>query len=167
MYAAVPRIRPSLHEIGAIWSAVLAGEAFTVEGPDVSAMPVSLGQDAQAFRGSISIPGRKRPLRHLVAVSQELATPDASGDAARTTLCDSDPAFVFFRLSRHFGLPVAPAWSSWFAGELKKRRAVRPLIGIGCSPIAVHGSKQASMSWIGSALRRKLIRIPEIQGPIV
>jgi hypothetical protein len=154
-------------EIGAIWSAVLTGEAFTVEGPDVPAMTVSVGQDAQAFRGSISVPGRKRPLRHLVALSNELARPDASGDSARTILCDSDPAFVHFRLSRHFGLPVAPGWSTWFWGELKKRRAVQPLIGIGCSPVAVHGTKQTFMSWIGSALGRKVIQIPDTQGPIV
>lgn len=130
-------------------------------------MPFSLGEDAQAFRGSIAVPGRKRPLRHLVAVSQELVRPNASGDAARTILCDSDPAFVLFRLSRHFGLPVAPAWSSWFSTELKKRRAVKPLIGIGCSPVAVHGAKQTFMDWIGAALKRRLIQIPETQGPIV
>ena len=121
-------------EIAALWSAVIAGEAFTIEGPGVAPMTVTLGKDAHAFRGSMSIPGRKSPLRHLVALSAEMASTEAEG-VSRTIFCDSDPAFILFRLSRRFGLPAAPEWTAWFSAELKKRRVVKPLIGIGCSAV--------------------------------
>ena len=45
--------------------------------------------------------------------------------------------------------------------ELNRRKAIRPLTGLGCSPVLVSGNKPTFLKWIGKALREGLIRIPE------
>jgi hypothetical protein len=50
--------------------------------------------------------------------------------------------------------------------ELNQRKAIRPLTGLGCSPVLVSGTKPAFLKWIGKALREGLIRIPKESGSI-
>jgi hypothetical protein len=52
-------------DIGGIWAAILDSRAFWVSGPDIENLNATMGDKPQCWRGSISIPGRKRPLRHL------------------------------------------------------------------------------------------------------
>jgi hypothetical protein len=59
-------------DIGAIWAAVIEQNLFTVEAPGFDPLTISLREDAQCFRGTITIAARK-PIRHLVAISAELA----------------------------------------------------------------------------------------------
>jgi hypothetical protein len=150
-------------EIGALCAAVAEGASFQIQLPDRTSTCASLGPDAQCFRGSVMVPGRKRPVRHLVAVSAELARtkPGADREGPRTILCDDDPAFVLYRVATRYGLPVVPDWAPWFMRELNQRKALTPLVGLGCSPILVKGNKQTFLKWIGRALRERLIRIPE------
>jgi hypothetical protein len=54
--------------------------------------------------------------------------------------------FVLYRLSERFGLPVVPEWADWFMRDLKRRRAITPLVGLGCSPVLVSGIKAKFMS---------------------
>ena len=58
-------------DVGAIWAAVIEQSHFTVEAKGIEPVTARLGEDAQCFRGTITIPGRK-PIRHLVATSAEL-----------------------------------------------------------------------------------------------
>ena len=136
--------------------------------PGRASVTASLGPEAQCFRGSVMVPGRKRPVRHLVAVSAELAKtkPGADRDGARTILCDDDPAFVLYRVASRYGLPVVPDWAPWFMRELNQRKSLTPLVGLGCSPVLVKGNKQTFLKWIGRALRERLIRIPEENGSV-
>jgi hypothetical protein len=149
-------------EIGAMWAAVTEGASFQIQLPGQPSIAASLGPEAQCFRGSVVVPGRKRPARHLVAVSAELAKtkPGADREGARTILCDDDPVFVLYRVASRYGLPVASEWAPWFMGELNQRKAITPLLGLGCSPALVKGNKQTFLKWIGRALRERLIRIP-------
>ncbi len=155
-------------EIGALWAAVTEGALFHIKLPGGTPIPASLGLEAQCFRGSLAVPGRKRPARHLVAVSAELAKtkPGTDREGARTILCDDDPVFVLYRLAYRYGLPVAPEWAPWFVHELNQRKSIAPLLGLGCSPVLVKGNKQTFLKWIGRALRERLIRLPEQSGPI-
>ena len=86
-------------DVGAIWAAVVEQNLFTVEAPGIEPVTASLGEDAQCFRGTITIAGRK-PIRHLVAISAELAKtrPGADPEGRRTILCDNDPTFVLYRI---------------------------------------------------------------------
>jgi len=155
-------------EIGALWAAVTEGALFRIQLPGQASITASLGPEALCFRGSVALPGRKRPGRHLVAVSAELAKtkPGADREGARTILCDDDPVFVLYRVASRYGLPVVPEWAPWFIGELDLRKAITPLPGLGCSPVLVMGNKQTFLKWIGRALRKRLIRIPAENGSI-
>ena len=112
--------------------------------------------------------GRKRPVRHLVAVSAEMmkTRPGTDREGNRTILCDEDPPFVLYRVARRFGLPVVPGWAPWFMRELERRRAIQPLLGLGCAPVLVKGNKETFLGWIGKALKVGSIRIPEKNGTI-
>lgn len=154
-------------DVGAIWAAVAEQNYFTVQAPGIDPLTTTLGEGAQSFRGTISLAGR-RPIRHLVTVSAELAKtrPGADPEGKRTVLCDGDPTFILYRLAQRFGLPVVPDWAAWFSDELQRHGAIKPLIGLGCSPVLVSGTKKLFLKWIGSALRRKQIRFPENNGPV-
>ena len=151
-------------EIGAIAAAISDEARFYASGPELNRIMISLGKDADVYRGSISIPGRRRPLRHLVAVSEDLSRTRAGGNptARRTVLCDGDPAFLLYRLGVRFGLPVLPEWSEWFGQEVDRHKAVEPLIGLGCRPVLVKGTKKRFLGWIGHALKRGVIVIPDV-----
>lgn len=155
-------------EIGALWAAVTESAFFHIQLPGGMPIAASLGLEAQCFRGSVGVPGRKRPTRHLVAVSAELAKtkPGADCESARTVLCDDDPMFVLYRIATRYGLPVVPEWAGWFIQKLNQRKSITPLVGLGCSPILVKGNKQTFLKWIGRALNKRLIRIPEENGSI-
>jgi hypothetical protein len=155
-------------DIGGIWAAILDCRTFWLEGPALEIVSATLGDKPQCWRGSISIPGRKRPLRHLVAISRELALTAPGGDngSRRTILCGDDPAFVLYRVAQRFGLPVVPQWADWFMEELQGRKAIAPLTGLGCSPVVVKGTGKAFLNWIGKAVKRRAIQLPDTKQPI-
>ena len=150
-------------EIGALWAGVAEGAVFQIHLVGRPAMMVSFGTEAQCFRGSVVVSNRERPVRHLVAISSDLAKtkPGTDPEGARTVLCDDDPVFVLYRVAARFGLPVLPAWAPWFMAELRARKAIRPLLGLGCSPVLVNGNKATFLKWIGKALKARAICIPD------
>jgi hypothetical protein len=154
-------------DVGAIWAAVVEQDHFTVEAPGTDPLTTTLGEGAQCCRGTINIASRK-PIRHLVAVSAELAKtrPGMDPEGKRTILCDNDPTFMLYRIAQRFGLPVVPEWAGWFNEELSRHGAIKPLFGLGCSPVLVSGTKKLFLKWIGRALRQKRIRFPEGNGPV-
>jgi hypothetical protein len=50
--------------------------------------------------------------------------------------------------------------------ELNQRKAIRPLMGLGCSPVVVKGNKQTFLGWIGKALKQRLIGMPKENGAV-
>src|ERR1019366_7984684 len=103
-----------------------------------------------------------------VAISAELAKtrPGADPGGSRTILCDNAPTFVLCRIAQRFGLPVVPEWAGWFHEEINRRGAIKPLIGLGCSPVLVNGTKKLFLKWIRTALRQKRIEVPDVTGPV-
>ena len=87
-------------------------------------------------------------------------------EGKRTILCDNDPTFMLYRIAQRYGLPVVPEWATWFKDELTKRGMIQPILGLGCSPVLVRGSKKVFLKWIGKALRQKRIAFPERNGPV-
>ena len=57
-------------------------------------------------------------------------------------------------------------WAGWFNQELNRRGAIKPLIGLGCSPVLVSGTKKLFLKWIRNALRQKRIEVPDRNGPV-
>jgi hypothetical protein len=154
-------------EIAAVAAALIEPSWFNVSGPGLASMSVSLGERVSVFRASANLPGRKRPLRHLVALSEDLVARHTAGDRSvrRTILCDHGPEFMLRRLSVQFGLPAVPEWSGWFAAELQRIGAVEQLIGLGCSPIAVKGTKKRFLALLSVGLKRKRIELPVTDPP--
>ena len=149
-------------EIAAIAAAISEDARFYASAPGVGRLMINLGKEAAVFRSSISVPGRRRPIRHLVACSEHLSRTRAGGEptARRTVLCDDNPEFLLYRLGVRFGLPVLPEWSEWFSRERERHKAIEPLIGVGCRPVLVKGTKKRFLGWIGHALKRGAIQIP-------
>ena len=94
-----------------------------------------------------------------MALSKELAQVHLSDDDdyGRAILCEADPTFVLYRLSERLGLPVVPEWAAWVMGELKRGQKIHPLLGIGCHPVAVYGTKESFLRMISSGLTKKRI----------
>ncbi|MCW5979621.1 MAG: hypothetical protein KIT09_16200 [Bryobacteraceae bacterium] len=149
-------------EIGAVAAGLMEEARFRVTLPEKS-WTVSLGEKPALHRASLQIPGRKRPVRHLIAISREFAdtTMAARKGVRRTVLYDEAPAFVMHRLAVRFGLPVLPEWGEWFHAELAGRNLIEPLLGWNCTPVLVRGGKGRLLNILSQGLKQKAISIPE------
>lgn len=152
-------------EIGAIAAAIADGQYLHIHAHG-SEFAGAMGEKPVLYRASLQIPDRKRPVRHVVAVSQTLfkTTLAADGEARRTILYDNSPSFLLHRLAVRFGLPVLPDWAEWFHGELRRRGMVEDLIGLNCSPVAVKGNKIRMLRILSQGLRRHQIQLPPADG---
>lgn len=153
-------------QIAALSAAIANRDWFTVEAPDQTSFHVSLGANAESYRGSLQVNGHKCPLRHLLAISEELAQVGSGKNAERTILLHDSPQFAWASLAHVHGLPGTANWANWIAGELNRLNAVQPLIGIGCNPVLVKGGKGLFMNCISRGLRDGMLQFPDSNGPI-
>ena len=86
-------------QIAAVSAAISLGDRFMVEGPDIPPTRVCLERNAQCFKGSVPLAGRKKPLRHLIALSEEFAASTALAES-KTLLAGSDSRFVWAFFAR-------------------------------------------------------------------
>jgi hypothetical protein len=152
-------------QISAISAAISLGDRFMVEGPNVQPIRVCLERNAQCYKGSVQLAGRKKPLRHLIAVSEEFATSSTSAGTARTLLADSEAMFVWASLAHIHGIPGIPEWADWFQTQLERHKAVIPALGIGCNPVLIKGDKEQFLSWLSSGIASGAIDFPAESGP--
>jgi len=149
-------------EVGAVAAAIADEQRFQISLPDGGEFFGYLGEKPVVYRASLQIPGRKRPMRHLAAVSQTLfgTTLGADGQARRSVLFDGAAEFVLHRLAVRFGLPVLSEWAEWFLSDLERRGLVEELVGLNCSPAAIKGTKLRMLRILSSGIRRRSIAIP-------
>ena len=145
-------------DIGAIWAAIAGQECLTVSGPDLTQRRVSLGKDPRVLRGTVAVAGRSRSVRHLMALSAQLAD---DTDVGRIILSQGNPEFVLYRISQRLGLPVHPTWANWFWSALVQQKRMQPLDGLGYRPLAVAGTKEEFLQWIGTGVKQKALAIPD------
>lgn len=143
-------------EIGAVAAAVADGQRFGVSLTDGREVFGFFGEDAVTYRASVQVPGRKRPVRHLVVIGKEFfqTTLATDGESRRTILYDDTADFVLRRLAARFGLPMLPGWAAWFGDELRRRRLIECVLGLGCSPVAVRGAKLRLIRLLSAGVRR-------------
>lgn len=153
-------------QIAALSAAVTSRDWFTVEAPDQTSFHVTFGANAESYRGSIQVEGHKGPLRHLVVISEELAQTGSGKNTERTILFDESLQFTWASLAHIHGLPGVAEWADWVVGELKRRKAVQPLIGIGCNPVLVKGPKGMFMNCLSRGLRDGHLKFPDRNGSI-
>lgn len=153
-------------QIAAISAAISLGDRFMIEGPETPLVRVCLGRNAQCFKGSLQLPGRKRLLRHLVAMSEEFASGSLSKNSGKTVLGSPHKQFVWASIAHIYGIPGMPEWADWFAGELATHRARVNALGIGCDPVIVKGTKEEFLGWLSWGVESGAIQFPTSQGSI-
>ncbi|MBV8051415.1 MAG: hypothetical protein JOZ80_09515 [Acidobacteriaceae bacterium] len=151
-------------QISAVAAAIHMEEAFTVEAPGLAPIRALLGRNAQCYRGSIQLRDRKRAVRHVIGVSEEFAT--ASASSGRTLLAHPDPSFVWASLAHMHGLPGVPEWADWFHRQLSRHDSIVPLLGIGCQPVLVKGTRDKFLAWLSEGVRAGHLPFPQCSGPI-
>jgi hypothetical protein len=153
-------------QVAAIAAAVSSCDSFMIESPDYPPLRAGLGGKAQCYRGSLVLKDFKRPLRHLIAMSEELTRPAAAAETERAILFDDSAHFVWSALTQLYGLPAVPDWADWMLSELTRLNAVEPLIGVGCNPVLIKGPKGLFMNCISRGVREGLLRFPETNGSV-
>ena len=154
-------------QIAAANAIISEQERFTVEGPGLAPLNVTMGKDARCYRASIQLSASKRPLRHLIAVSQEFGAEVNSETSGRTLLADSSPDYLWASTAQMFGLPAVPEWANWFYKRLDDNLAISRIHGLGCCPVLVTGTKEEFLRWLSEGIRKGEIQLPERNGPAV
>jgi hypothetical protein len=150
-------------EIGALAAAFANGDSFAVVDPCGEESIVSLGEKPLCFRSSIVVPGRKRPLRHLVSCSQELADTTSDG---KLLLISDNHSFIWSSLVRHYGLPATPAWGSWVISQLQQQKRIQPLLGFGYGGVAVKAKRKELLALLRKGLRSNQLAFPARNGAV-
>jgi hypothetical protein len=154
-------------EIAAIAAAIGKNSGFLVEAPGLDPFGLRWEGKAACYRGSLTVPGRNRPLRHLIAFSERWLIAALSTDPDHIFVLNSSPEFVWTNVSYIYGLPGLPEWAEWFHLQLTSQRSIVPLLGIGCEPSLVRGSQEQFLRWLGDGVRAGELVFPPNNGPVV
>ena len=144
-------------EVAALWAAILGEESIRVGGQNLKPYIVQFGERPAVYRGTLTVPGRRRPVRHLVVVSTQLR---AEGDQARIIVKSNSSDLILRAVANLHGLPLLSDWGEWFCARLQKAGRIRQLSGLNCAPVTIEGTKNEFLEWIGAGLKNGQIQIP-------
>jgi hypothetical protein len=150
-------------DVGAIAAAVYEQARFRLTFPSGEMQEISLGEGAICSRGSISIPGRKQPARHMIALSEELR---GMKSLSRTFVLRSEPHEVWTALVHRFGLPGLPEWAEPMTRILEKEKRIVPVDSIGCSASTITATCEEVLGWMEVAVGRDELSFPDSNGPV-
>jgi len=150
-------------DIGAITAAVYEKAQFRLTFPSGDSQEVSLGEGAVCYRGSISIPGGNRAVRHMIALSEELR---GLKSLSRTFVLRPEPNEVWTALVHRFGLPGLPEWAEPITRILEKENRIVSVDSIGCPATVISATCEELLEWMGSGVGQGSLSFPEASGPI-
>jgi hypothetical protein len=150
-------------DIGAITAAVYEHARFRLTFPDGEMQEICLGEGAICSRGSVSIPGRKQSVRHMVALSEELR---GMKSLSRTFVLRPEPTEVWTALVHRFGLPGLPEWAEPMARILENEKRIVPVDSIGCSAAVISATCEEVLERMEVAVRRSELSFPDSNGPV-
>jgi hypothetical protein len=150
-------------DVGAITAANYEQARFCLAFPSGETQEISLGEGAICYRGSLSIPGRKQAVRHMIALSEELR---GLKSLSRTFVLRPEPNEVWAALVHRFGLPGLPDWAEVMVRALKEKARITPLDSIGCSAAVISATSEELLEWMGDGTAEGQISFPETNGPI-
>ena len=150
-------------DVGAITAAVYEQARFRLTFPGGEAQEITLGEGAMCCRGSISIPGRKQGVRHMIALSEELR---GLKSLSRTFVLRPEPNEVWVALVHRFGLPGLPEWAGAMFRILKENGRITPVDSIGCSAAVISATSEELLEWIGKGVAIGQFSFPETNGSV-
>ena len=150
-------------DVGAITAAVHEKAMFTLAFPDGEVKEVSLGEHAACYKGAVSLPDRKHPVRHLVAFSEQLYT---NGGAGRTILLRYRRDEAWATLVSFLGLPADPTWADHILGIIEGKKRIEEIDGIRFQPVLISATTDEMLEWIGDGLRSRILSFPDSNSPI-
>ena len=149
-------------DVGAITAAVHEKATFSLTFPGGHTKDVSLGEQASCYKGAVMLPGRKHPVRHLLAVSKELHT---NGSSGRTMLLRYRREEAWATLVSFLGLPADPSWADHFLSIVERKKLIEEIDGIGCDPVLISVNTEEMLEWIGAGLRSQALAFPNGNNP--
>jgi hypothetical protein len=150
-------------DVGAITAAVHEKATFTLIFPDGTIKEVTLGEHASCYKGAVTLSARKHPVRHLLAISQEIHN---NGTAGRTLLLRYRRDEAWATLVSLLGVPADPAWADHVMGVLEEKKQIEEIDGIGCEPVRILATTEEMLEWIGEGLRSGSLKFPTSIGPV-
>ncbi len=150
-------------DVGAVTAAVHEKATFTLTFPNGTTKEVSLGEHASCYKGAVSLPDRKHPVRHLLAVSEELHN---NAGVGRTILLRYKREEAWATLVSFLGLPAEPSWASYVLARIEKEKQIQNLDGIGCQPVLISATAEEILGWVSKGVRSQALSFPERNGPI-
>ena len=150
-------------DVGAITAAVHEKATFTLSFPDGASKEVSLGEHACCYKGAVVLSDRKQPVRHLLAVSEELRN---NAGVGRTILLRYERDEAWAMLVSFLGLPAEPSWAGYVLSTVEKEKRIQDLDGIGCQPVLISATAEEILGWVSDGVRSQALNLPEGNGPI-
>jgi len=151
-------------DVGAITAAIHEKATFSVTFPSGAEKEVSFGEHASCYKGAATLPGRKQPIRHLIAVSQQL---HANGSTGQTILLRYQQEETWATLVDFLGLPADPSWAEHILRIIESKRRIEVVDGIGCEPVLISATTEEVLEWVGEGLRSGSLSFPEQAGPVI
>jgi hypothetical protein len=150
-------------DIGAITAAIHEKATFNLTFPDGTTKDISFGEHAFCYKGSVTLPDRKYPVRHLLAVSQALHT---NGGIGRTFLLRYQRDEAWATLVSFLGLPGDPGWADHVLSTVEAEQRITEIDGIGCQPVLISATAEEILEWMNEGLRQQNLAFPVANGPI-
>jgi hypothetical protein len=150
-------------DVGAIAAAVYEQARFRLTFPDGETQEITLGDGVMCCRGSISIPGRKQAVRHMIALSEELR---GLRSLSRTFVLRPEANQVWTALVHRFGLPGLPDWAEGIMHVIQENGRVTPVDSIGCSAAVVTATSEELLEWMGRGVASGEFSFPETNGSV-
>jgi hypothetical protein len=150
-------------DIGAVTAAVYEKARFRITFPNGEMQEISLGEGAICYRGSVSIPGRKQAIRHIIGLSEELR---GLKSLSRTFVLRPEATEVWTALVHRFGLPGLPEWAETMLQMLRENGRIALVDSIGCSAAVINATCEELLDWMEAGVGGGELSFPESTGPI-
>lgn len=151
-------------EVAGFQGALISRTPMMATTPDGKQFSIDMGDKVATFKGHIQIPGRPRPIRHLVAFSQALTQ---NGMDGRVFLFNRRPDIAWATIISFLGLPATPDWAEKGMKWLEDSEKLSQLESYGCSASVVMVSRDELLRWIGDGIRSGELNFPQQSGPVI
>jgi hypothetical protein len=150
-------------EISAVSGAISNGHSLHAISPEGNRYHLFLGDKPTSYRSHITLPGRARPIQHMLFFSQKLMQ---NGMDGIVYVLHDDMDLIWSTVVSFLGLPACPQWAVAGVRMLRSSGKIKSIGGLGCTPVAVTVNREFLLTWMGEGVRYCNLAFPEKNGPI-